>query len=125
MPAPLVAFFGLGTTEIIVILVVALIVIGPGKLPEVARALGKGLREFRKTADDLQREITREDHDDARRPPRPIRGSEAAPPVVMQDADAAAPVTSGITEVESTGPTPRRAPGAVARGEERETEGEA
>ena len=40
--------FGIGAGEFIVILIVALIVFGPSKLPEVGRALGKGLREFRK-----------------------------------------------------------------------------
>ena len=40
--------FGIGAGEFIVILVVGLIVFGPSKLPEVGRAIGKGLREFRK-----------------------------------------------------------------------------
>ena len=40
--------FGIGAGEFIVILIVGLIVFGPSKLPEVGRALGKGLREFRK-----------------------------------------------------------------------------
>ncbi|SDO77953.1 Sec-independent protein translocase subunit TatA/TatB [Selenomonas ruminantium] len=40
--------FGIGVPELILILVVGLIVFGPGKLPEVARSLGKGIREFKK-----------------------------------------------------------------------------
>ena len=40
--------FGIGAGEFIVILVVGLIVFGPSKLPEIGRALGKALREFRK-----------------------------------------------------------------------------
>ena len=40
--------FGIGAGEFIVILIVALIVFGPSKLPEIGKALGKGLREFRK-----------------------------------------------------------------------------
>ena len=40
--------FGIGAGEFIIILIVGLIVFGPGKLPEVGRAIGKGLREFRK-----------------------------------------------------------------------------
>jgi TatA/E family protein of Tat protein translocase len=45
---------GIGMQEIIIILVVALIVIGPKKLPDLARALGRALGEFRKAADDLK-----------------------------------------------------------------------
>jgi sec-independent protein translocase protein TatA len=40
--------FGLGATELIVILVVALLIFGPGKLPEIGGALGRGIRDFRK-----------------------------------------------------------------------------
>ncbi|MBR1646378.1 MAG: twin-arginine translocase TatA/TatE family subunit [Selenomonadaceae bacterium] len=40
--------FGIGAGEFVVILIVALIVFGPSKLPEVGRAIGKGIREFRK-----------------------------------------------------------------------------
>ncbi|SDF20048.1 Sec-independent protein translocase subunit TatA/TatB [Sporolituus thermophilus] len=40
--------FNLGIPELILILVIALVVFGPGKLPEVGRALGKGIQEFRR-----------------------------------------------------------------------------
>jgi sec-independent protein translocase protein TatA len=39
--------FNIGAPELIVILVIALLVIGPGKLPDVGSALGKSIREFR------------------------------------------------------------------------------
>ena len=45
--------FGIGAPELILILVVGLIVFGPGKLPEMGRTLGKGLREFRKASNAL------------------------------------------------------------------------
>lgn len=41
--------FGLGAPELIVILVIALVVFGPGRLPEIGGALGKGIRDFRKS----------------------------------------------------------------------------
>ena len=44
----------LGPTELIIILVIALLVLGPGKLPEVGTALGKSIREFRKAASDVK-----------------------------------------------------------------------
>ncbi len=40
--------FGIGFPEAIVILVVALLIFGPGKLPEIGNALGKGIRDFRR-----------------------------------------------------------------------------
>lgn len=40
-------FSGIGITELILILVIALIIFGPGKLPDVGRALGKSIREFK------------------------------------------------------------------------------
>jgi TatA/E family protein of Tat protein translocase len=43
-----------GPAELIIILVIALLVIGPGKLPEVGAALGKSIREFRKAATDVK-----------------------------------------------------------------------
>ncbi|MBU6281204.1 Sec-independent protein translocase protein TatB [bacterium] len=49
--------FGIGMPEMVVILVVALIVLGPRRLPEVARALGKGLAEFRKVTGDVNKEL--------------------------------------------------------------------
>jgi TatA/E family protein of Tat protein translocase len=49
--------FGVGMQEIIVILVVALIVIGPKKLPDLARALGRAIGEFKRAADDLKEDL--------------------------------------------------------------------
>jgi len=49
--------FGIGFPELLMILVVALLVIGPKKLPDLARSLGKGLAEFRKATDDLKETI--------------------------------------------------------------------
>jgi TatA/E family protein of Tat protein translocase len=46
--------FGIGMTELLVILVVALIVFGPTKLPELARSLGRAMAEFRRASTDLR-----------------------------------------------------------------------
>lgn len=56
--------FGLGATEVIVILVLALIFIGPKKLPELAKGLGKGLREFQKAKDDIMTQVNDEASDE-------------------------------------------------------------
>lgn len=49
--------FGIGMPELILILGLALIVLGPKKLPELAKALGKGLAEFRRATDELKDEF--------------------------------------------------------------------
>ena len=64
--------FGIGIPELILILVVGLIVFGPSKLPEAGRALGKGLREFRKASSALQEAINAPD------PPKPQQQTSTA-----------------------------------------------
>lgn len=58
--------FGIGMPELIVILVILLIVIGPQKLPDIARSLGKGLAEFRRATDDFKRNVeeTAKEHEE-------------------------------------------------------------
>jgi TatA/E family protein of Tat protein translocase len=53
--------FGIGMPELIVILVVALIVIGPKKLPDLARALGRGMAEFRKATQEIKDSLELDD----------------------------------------------------------------
>ena len=45
--------FGLGTTELIIILILVLVIFGAGKLPQVGGALGKGLRNFKDGVKDI------------------------------------------------------------------------
>jgi Tat protein translocase TatB subunit len=49
--------FGIGMTELMVIFVIGLVVLGPKRLPELARTLGKSLAEFRRASNDLRREF--------------------------------------------------------------------
>jgi len=53
-------FLDIGGWEILLILIVALIVLGPGKIVEVARTLGKTVRAFRKATTDLTTQISKE-----------------------------------------------------------------
>jgi len=53
--------FGIGTGELIVILIVALIIIGPQKLPEIAKSLGKAMGEVKRATRDIQDELKFDD----------------------------------------------------------------
>jgi sec-independent protein translocase protein TatA len=53
-------FGSIGTPEIIMIFVIALIVFGPRKLPQLGKTLGKGLSEFRKASQDMKSSIEKE-----------------------------------------------------------------
>jgi sec-independent protein translocase protein TatA len=46
-----------GPAELIVLLVIVLIIFGPGKLPDIGNAVGKGIREFRKASNDLEESV--------------------------------------------------------------------
>jgi TatA/E family protein of Tat protein translocase len=72
--------FGIGPVELLVVFVVALLVFGPTKLPELARSLGKGLREFRRASSDLRRSIELDDDDVAQEPAPAQAGSPHEPP---------------------------------------------
>lgn len=73
----------IGPMELLLILIIVLIVFGPGKMPEVARTLGKAVREFRKASSSLQRvwdEISREN-------PQQVAGSKNTSPVNSPSSD--------------------------------------
>jgi sec-independent protein translocase protein TatA len=61
--------FGIGPTELIVVLVVALLVFGPKRLPDIGRSLGSGMREFKESVTGADRdELPNADVPDARQP---------------------------------------------------------
>ncbi len=74
--------FGIGSTELLIILAVGLIILGPKKLPQIARTLGKGMAEFKKVSTDLQRtinvEVEREERDQKRREEEKAKTQEKA-----------------------------------------------
>jgi sec-independent protein translocase protein TatB len=89
--------FGLSFWEIAIILAVALIFLGPSKLPELARTFGKSLREFRKATDEfrstIQDEMYQEDKRPApaARPPQQVAAAVIEPRPAPDTVAAAAP----------------------------------
>ena len=63
--------FGIGGQELLFILVLALIVLGPSKLPEIAKTLGKVMGEFNRATSDLKREIDLAAEEQPREPEKP------------------------------------------------------
>jgi sec-independent protein translocase protein TatB len=99
--------FNMSSQELLIILVIALIVVGPQRLPELSRSIGKGLRELRKVQDDMKDMVKFDLEPDrptpARRPASPTspgvhrtpKPAAAAPPAAVSDTVAGA--TDGST----------------------------
>ncbi len=89
--------FNIGPLELMVILVIALLVVGPSKLPEVGRSIGRGIREFRKAQDEVSRTLRLSLDDDDEPPSRSMRGvagnERAAPEATETTPTTAAPST--------------------------------
>jgi len=68
----------IGMPELLVILVIALLVFGPRKLPELARALGKSISEFKRATNELQDTVEREIEQEQRRPAASSSKSDGA-----------------------------------------------
>ena len=80
-------FGSIGMPELIIIFVIALIIFGPRKLPELGKSLGRSLNEFKKASNDLQntleQEIKLEEQKEAA-----ARKTEAEPPTITPDTTA-------------------------------------
>ena len=72
--------FGIGAPELLIILVVALLVLGPKRLPEIARSLGKGMAEFRRASNEFTRTLSASVDE----PPPPPAPAPVAKPVVVE-----------------------------------------
>ncbi len=110
-------FGTLGGPELFLILVVALIVFGPRRLPEIGKSMGKMLAEFRKASNDFKRTIEDEIESENRRPTEPAQiASAPADATGAGPAGAAAGVApgpagqTGLPEPISPEPAPRLEP---------------
>ena len=108
---------GLGVGEVIIILIVALVVLGPTKLPQVARQVGKGLREFRRHASDLQhtfdevaREAEREDRERERKEAAAAAGLNIGAPDQLPMASEPVPPVAAAPEAQAVAATGENLP---------------
>ena len=91
--------FNIGPLELIVILVVALLVVGPQKLPELGRSIGRGVREFRRAQEEIQRTL----HlslDDDEPPTRPMSAVDAATSANCDGPHAGSTPSEDVADVE-------------------------
>jgi sec-independent protein translocase protein TatB len=86
--------FGLGFGEIIIIAILALLLLGPERLPEAAKALGKTLRDVRRATDDIKGQIETEIYAEERKAAKPA----LVPPVPAASLEAAGPPPPATSE---------------------------
>ncbi|HEX8503511.1 MAG TPA: twin-arginine translocase TatA/TatE family subunit [Pyrinomonadaceae bacterium] len=103
MHTVLFVFEFLGTTELLVVAVVALILFGPRKLPEIGRTVGKAIGEFKRASDDFKRTWEYEVELEQRKPALDA-GAQAAAPGLGSYAGADVPAPAGAGADEATQP---------------------
>jgi sec-independent protein translocase protein TatA len=54
--------FGIGTQELLIIFLIVLLLFGANRIPEIGRALGKGIRDFKRATRDIEDDLKTEDH---------------------------------------------------------------
>jgi len=77
--------FGIGTTELIIIMFIILLVFGAKKLPELAQGLGKGIREFKKASNEIQDELNFNKNEQINHPPAQPKPEEPKKEEVKND----------------------------------------
>ena len=109
-------FGPIGVWEMVIILVIALIVFGPRKLPELGRSLGKSLGEFKRASNELRNTLDEEIRVEERRPPKaaaPKPGPAGAPaPVEAQDVTEPAAAEPDAAEPDAAEPSTPAVPPA-------------
>jgi len=86
--------FGIGLPELILIFIIALLVVGPQKLPELAKTLGRTLGEFKRVADEVKQTITAEMQEEMNRPYSPPKKEELPPTPVQEHNETKSPEES-------------------------------
>ncbi len=108
----LLVFEFLGTTELLVIAVVALVLFGPRKLPEIGRTVGKAIGEFKRASDDFKRTWEYEVEIEQRKP-----ATDPAPAVHAGETAAALPAyDAGVSDFDDSQPQTAAPEPTVARG---------
>ena len=104
--------FGIGMTELMVIFVIGLLVLGPKRLPELARSLGKGLAEFRRASNDLRRGFS-DVVEEAQIEPPPLPRNRPGPAVGAPGAETSPPAQEAAAPaVSEPAQSPEKQPSA-------------
>ena len=79
--------FGIGMPELLIIVAVALLVLGPKRLPEIARSLGRGMAEFRRASTELRNTLSAPLEEPPERPPERERPPDPSPSEAKGDSE--------------------------------------